>query len=380
MKIQDVNVLTPDGRFVRGDVKTSGSVITDVEYSDCGDACGDLPYLLPGFIDMHFHGAAGYDFCDGSADAIREIAEYEASIGVTGICPATMTLGTEELLEILQNAARYAADADGRGASADLLGINMEGPFISPAKAGAQDASKIISCDPALAERFIKVSEGLVKIIGVAPDANPDAYAFILSLKNKVHLSLAHTDATYAQAMAAFGAGADHVVHLYNAMSPMSHREPGVPGAAADSPGVTAELICDGVHVHPAMVRNTLRLFGTERVIFISDSMRAAGLGDGRYKLGGLDVEVQGPEARLLSTGALAGSVTPLPDCVRTAVRQMRIPLGTAVLCATANPAKKLGVYDKYGSIEPGKTANLVLWDSGLNTLGVIKDGEGYNL
>ena len=170
-------------------------------------------------------------------------------------------------------------------------------------------------------------------------------------VKDEVHVSLAHTNADYDSAKAAYDKGACHAVHLYNAMPAFSHRAPGVVGAVADSSHVMAELICDGVHIHPAVVRTTFKMLGEERIIFISDSMRATGMPDGRYTLGGLDVDVKGNRATLVSDGSLAGSATNLMDCVRTAVKKMEIPLETAIGCATVNPAKSLGVYDKYGSI-----------------------------
>ena len=159
-------------------------------------------------------------------------------------------------------------------------------------------------------------------------------------------------------------------------MPPFTHREPGVVGAVADSKHVMAEIICDGIHIHPATVRATFEMLGKERMVLISDSMRAAGMPDGQYTLGGLDVKVKGKHATLVSDGALAGSVTTLPDCVRTVVREMQIPLETAIACATTNPAKSLGIDKLYGSIQQGKKANLVLWDKELNLKAVIKDGK----
>lgn len=332
-------------------------------------------YAVPGMIDLHFHGCRGYDVCDGTPEALREIAQYEASIGVTAIAPATMTLPVPELEHILRTAADWKKQTDGSDC-ADLLGINMEGPFISKVKKGAQDERNIIPCDAEIFQRFQTAADGLVKFIGIAPE-EPGALEFVEKMKDeKVSVALAHTNSDYAHAKAAFDLGADHAVHLYNAMPPFTSREPGVVGAVADSPHVMAELICDGVHIHPAAVRATFRMLGTDRMILISDSMRAAGMPDGSYTLGGLEVVVKGNRATLASDGALAGSVTPLPDCVRMAVRQMQIPLADAIACATVNPAKSLGVYEQYGSITPGKKGNVVLLDADLNLKAVIKDGR----
>ena len=251
----------------------------------------------------------------------------------------------------------------------------MEGPFISEAKKGAQDARNIIRCDAEVCRRFLEASEGLVKFVGIAPECNPEAVDFIREMKGDVQISLAHTNADYDSAMAAFQAGASHAVHLYNAMPPFTHRAPGVVGAVADNPQVDAEIICDGVHIHPAAVRATFQMLGADRMILISDSMRATGMPDGQYTLGGLDVAVAGNRATLVSDGALAGSVTNLIDCMRTAVKEMQIPLEIAVACATMNPAKSLGIYDQYGSITPGKKADLVLLDENLELKAVFKDG-----
>ena len=332
-------------------------------------------YAIPGLIDLHFHGCKGDDFCDGSRDAIARIAEYEASVGVTAIAPATMTLPVEELEQILRVAAEYKKGPHSKK-EADFVGINMEGPFISPAKKGAQDERNIIPCDVKVCERFLEVSEGLVKFMGIAPEESENAVSFIEAVKDKVNVSLAHTNADYDTAMAAFNAGADHAVHLYNAMPAFTHRAPGVIGAVYDSKHVMAEIICDGVHIHPAAVRATFEMMGEDRMILISDSMRAAGMPDGSYTLGGLDVNVVGNRATLASDGAIAGSVTNLMDCMKTAVKTMNIPLETAVACATINPAKSLGIDAEYGSIRAGKKAHIVLMDQELNVQQVIKDGE----
>lgn len=372
MRIQNVKVYTEertfrageifieDGRFVRQEEKL-GEILD-------GEGC----WVIPGLIDIHFHGCMGYDFCDGSREALEAIARYQASVGVTAMAPATMSLPVRELEKILL----VAADARRRGGGgADLLGVNMEGPFISKVKKGAQNQAYILPASLEIFRRFQRAADGLVKYIAVAPE-EPGVLAFVRQAKKEAVVSLAHTNADYDAAKAAFDAGASHVVHLYNGMSAFSHRSPGVVGAAADSPHVTAELICDGVHVHPAAVRAAFKMFGSSRIILVSDSMRATGMPDGTYTLGGQAVRVEGKRATLASDGALAGSVTNLMDCMRIAVQKMGIPLEEAVACATANPAKSLGAYDQYGSITPGKKANLVLLDSSLEVKAVIKDGK----
>lgn len=377
MIIKNVKVYAEDKTFVEGEITIRGGRFVEngvaSEHMIEGERVidGKGCYAIPGLIDIHFHGCKGHDICDGTEEAIREIAKYEASVGVTAISPATMTLPVEELERILSVAAAYkrtCKDTEG----AELVGINMEGPFISKVKKGAQDANHIIGCDTDICQRFLDASEGLVKFVGIAPEDNPDAVSFIQKMKDKVNISLAHTNSDYDTAMAAFDAGANHAVHLYNAMPAFTHRAPGVVGAVSDSAHVNAELICDGVHIHPSVVRATFKILGADRIVLISDSMRATGMPDGRYTLGGLDVDVVGNRATLASDGVIAGSATNLMDCMRTAVTKMGIPLETAVACATMNPAKCVGVYEEQGSITPGKKGNVVLLDKDLAVKAVV--------
>lgn len=383
MIITNVKIYTKDQSFVPGYLRVEKDRIAEVvlerqmetsvmneEVIDGGGA-----YCLPGMIDLHFHGCMGQDVCDGTQEALEVISGYELSIGVTSICPATMTLSVENLEQILANAAQFRdRQQAGDVAGATLVGLNMEGPFISKIKKGAQAEEYIIPCDAEIFRRFQRAADGLVKFIGIAPEEG-DFQSFLQEVKGDTSVSLAHTNADYETAKAAFDAGASHAVHLYNAMPTCTHREPGVVGAAADSSHVDAELICDGIHIHPAMVRNTFRLFGKDRMVLISDSMRAAGMPDGTYTLGGQDVVVRGNRAELAADGALAGSVTTLPDCVRTAVKKMQIPLEDAVAAATVNPARSLGIDSEYGTLEEGKKADIVLWYPDLSLKMVVKNG-----
>ncbi len=382
MVIDNVLVYTENKEFVKGGIVLENDTIKSV-YKD-GEKPqvdndkvidGNGAFAIPGLIDLHFHGCKGDDFCDASKEAIEHIAKYECSVGVTSIAPATMTLPVAELENVLKTAAEYNETLHGSDC-ADLIGVNMEGPFISKVKKGAQDERNIIPCNEQVLERFLKASNGLVKFIGIAPEESDNSIEFIKNVKDKVNVSLAHTNSDYNTAMKAFAAGANHAVHLYNAMPPFTHRASGVVGAVSDSENVMAEIICDGIHIHPSVVRATFKMMGADRMILISDSMRATGMPDGTYTLGGLDVNVVGKRATLVSDGAIAGSVTNLMDCMRTVVKDMNIPLETAVGCATINPAKSLGVYDKYGSISVGKKANVVLLGSELELKMVVKDGE----
>ena len=378
MIIRNALVYGEDKTFSRLDIRIEEDVFTEIcpslapsENESVLDADG--LYAIPGLIDIHFHGCMGHDFCDGTVEAIDAITRYEASCGVTSVCPATMTVSPESLVQVM-DAARTYNESPARPGRASLVGINMEGPFISEAKKGAQAAEHIRLCDEALFCSLQERSGGLIKLVDIAPE-NEGAMEFIDALHDKVTISLAHTTADYQTAKEAYDRGARHATHLYNAMPPFTHRAPGVVGAAFDSPHCRAELICDGVHIHPSVVRATFQLFGDDRMILISDSMRAAGMEDGQYTLGGQDVAVKGKYATLVSDGALAGSVTNLMDCMRTAVKEMQIPLESAIACATMNPAKAIGIYDRYGSISTGKIANLVLLDQDLNLRQVIIHG-----
>jgi len=314
-------------------------------------------YVIPGLVDLHFHGCLGEDFSDATPEGLSVMADYELSRGVTYICPAGMTLGEDQLMKICQNAAQHKQNVMH---GAELVGVHLEGPFLSEAKKGAQNGAYLRDPDPALLERLQQASQGLVKLVTLAPE-RPGALEFISKAKQLgVTVSLGHTTADYATASAAYDAGARHATHLYNAMPAFGHREPGVIGAAFDHPETRVELICDGVHIHPAVVRATFRLFGKERMVLISDSLRAAGMPDGQYTLGGQDIMVKGNRGTLMDGVTLAGSVTDLMGCVKTAV-SFGIPLEDAVRAASYNPARVLGIDTKAGSLDAGKEATLVL-------------------
>ncbi|MDD3795854.1 MAG: N-acetylglucosamine-6-phosphate deacetylase [Lachnospiraceae bacterium] len=366
MIIKNALVYMPDGTFQKKDVRLQGNCIAQV--GETGSLCeiqetrvldGSGSYLIPGLTDIHFHGCMGKDFCDGTAEAFDIIAGYEASVGVTQIIPATMTYDEEKLMGICKEAAVYRAGQAEREDKAELCGINMEGPFIAMSKKGAQNGAYVHKPDIGMFERLNEASGQMIKLVALAPEVE-NAMEFIEAEHGKTVISIAHTAADYDTAVTAIGKGVHHLTHLYNAMNPMSHRAPGPIGAAADSEVCDAELICDGVHIHPATVRNTFRLFTDERIILISDSMRATGLEDGDYELGGQPVKVKGRLATL-EDGTIAGSATNLMDCLRIVVKEMHLPLESAVKCAAVNSARSVGIYHDYGSIEEGKKANLVL-------------------
>ena len=348
----------------------TGSVLSDADVYD-----GHGMYLIPGMIDLHFHGCLEYDFSDGTMEAIDEIARFELAHGVTSICPATLTLPVDRLEQILKTAVQYRKWQENQELRATLVGINMEGPFISREKCGAQNPAHIQKPSLPLLESFLNWSEGLVKIVGVAPEEE-GAIDFISRAKEKVTVAIAHSNAIYDEAMGGIRAGASHGIHLFNGMTALGHREPGIPGAVLQDDIVTAELICDGVHLHPAVAKMAATLLGENRTVLISDSIRGTGFGDGRYLIGDLEFDVKENRATLVEKGALAGSVTPLSECFRIAVLEMGIPLTTAVAAVTHNPARVLGIQNERGFIQEGCYADVVLLDQDLKVQKIWKEGR----
>lgn len=369
MRITGGQVFDLHEGFVRRDVCFDGRLLSSSSADGkTYDASGC--YVIPGLTDLHFHGCMGKDFSDADPEGLEIMARYELSQGVTQICPAGMTLLEEQLTKVCQVAA---AHRDANKPGAELCGINLEGPFLSTAKKGAQKADWIHAPDVDMFRRLMAASKGLVKLVSVAPE-EPGAMEFIEAVEGEVTVSIAHTTADYDTAMEAFRLGARQVTHLFNAMPPFSHRAPGVVGAALDTPICNVELICDGVHIHPSVVRATFKMFGPKRVILVSDTMRAAGMPDGDYTLGGQPVKVKGKHATL-ADGTLAGSVTNLMNCMRTAV-SFGIPLEDAVWAAAVNPARAIGIFSRMGSLEPGKRANVVVLDQNLELKDVFFRGE----
>ena len=332
-------------------------------------------YILPGLVDTHFHGCAGYDFCDGTLEAVQAIADYETEHGITTICPATMTLSEEALRGICACAQAAQAEmlSEGIRISEVLRGIYLEGPFISMEKKGAQNPAYIHKPDMEMLKRLQQAAGGLIRIVAIAPETE-GAMDCIKEGRGDFRFSIAHTCADYETARQAIEAGARHVTHLYNAMPPFTHRQPGVIGAAAEDRETEVELICDGIHIHPAVVKSTFRLFGADRVILISDSMMAAGMEDGEYALGGQPVTVRGNRA-VLQDGTIAGSATNLYDCMRTAIR-MGVPKEEAVRAATFNPAKAIGLETECGVLLPGRKADILVTDRDFALLSVLKSGR----
>lgn len=373
MRIANGRVFDPERGFVSRDLCTDGPLISQASGDgDILDASGC--YVIPGLVDIHFHGCVGEDFSDATPDGLQKIADYELSQGVTYICPAGMTLPEEQLAAICKNTAAHRARRPG---GAEVVGAHLEGPFLCRSKKGAQNGDYLHDPDVSMLRRLQEAAQGCVKLVTLAPE-QPGAIEFIRAAKEMgIAVSVGHTAADYDTARAAFEAGADHATHLYNAMPPLHHRDPGVIGAAYDAPHVLAELICDGVHIHGCVVRLTFALFGGERVILISDSLRATGMPDGEYPFGGQMIEVHGNRATILGQpDTLAGSITSLMGCLRQAV-SFGIPLRDAVRACTCNPARSIGIDGRAGTLDAGKEASIVLLDEqDLSTRAIIFKGE----
>ena len=358
MIIKNGNVFQEDGSYKvtdlyieNGRIAASEDEVTDKTQLDAAGL-----KVLPGLVDIHSHGAVRHDFSDADVDGLKIILQYEKSQGITSYCPTSMTLPKEELLKIFQT----AKDVEQDETCARIVGINMEGPFLDPSKKGAHVEGYIRKPDIEFFRECNEAAGGLIKLVTLAPNME-GSEEFIRELHDEVVISIGHTAADYNCAAEAMKQGVIHVTHLYNAMNPMGHREPGVIGAAADNENCMVELIGDGIHIHPATVRNTFRLFGDSRVVLISDSMMACGMENGEYELGGQKVFMKDRKATL-ADGTIAGSATCLYDCMKIAM-SFDIPEADAIFAATRNPAKSIGVYDRVGSISVGKEADMLLVD-----------------
>ena len=352
-----------DGRFVHGSFRVEDGCFAEVLDMVPGEDGIDLngAYVIPGLVDVHNHGNSGADFSDGEYAGLVSMAKYLACNGITSFAPASMTLPYEVLEKAFATAAKLREEKP--AGCARIMGIQMEGPFFSEKKKGAQNGAYLRNPDFDAFKKLFDGCGGLVTIADLAPEL-PGSVEFTQAASKLCTVSVAHTYATYEEANAVFDAGATHLTHLFNAMPSIHHRKPGVIGAAAENENVQAELICDGLHVHPSSVRMAFRLFAG-RIVLVSDALRCCGMPDGEYELGGQQIFLQGSIAKL-ADGTIAGAATNLYQGMLNAV-QFGISKEEAILSATLNPAKALGCADEIGSIEAGKRADFVICDEALN-------------
>ena len=364
--------LDEDFRLVQGDIEIEDGKILRVgkdlprKEEDLAVDCAGSYTVVPGFVDVHIHGCAGADTCDAPREAREAMAAFLLAHGVTSFCPTTMTTSRETIQAALL-AAKDMMDHPMEG-GARVVGVNMEGPFIAKERKGAQKEEDILPPDFPLFQRFYEESGGIVRLVDVAPE-QPGGLDFVEKASQLCTVSIAHTTADYDQAKAAFDKGVTHATHLFNAMSGLHHRKPGVVGAVFDDSRVRGELICDGFHIHPAVLRAAFRLLG-DRALIVSDSMRANGMPEGEaFDLGGQMVTVHQGKA-LLPDGTIAGSVTNLHQEIKNLV-SFGVPFEQAVKAATLLPARAIGLDGEIGSIAPGKRADLVVLDENLDIAAV---------
>ena len=337
--------------------------------------------IVPGFIDVHIHGAAGHDAMEGSYEALAAITSGVAARGTTALVVTTVSASEEVTCTALEAVAAWMEQRKGPSAkgppTAEILGIHLEGPFISLARRGAHPAEWIAAPSIPVLKRYLEAAKGNTRILTLAPELPGAAELIAEACKAGVVVSLGHTEASYAEAMTAVAAGARHATHVFNAMRPFSHRETGVLGAVLSSAGVTAELIADGVHVDDAAIRILLAIKGARGVILVSDGIAATGMPDGKYKLGTSEVRVAAGTARTIE-GKLAGSTLTLDRALRHMLR-LGTPLREVLPMLTSNPARLLGLAHRKGSLKAGADADLVLLDDHFELAGVMTRGAWLN-
>lgn len=329
--------------------------------------------LVPGRIDLHIHGAGGADVMDGTREAIETIARKLLEEGVTGFLGTTMTASVSAIEKAIKNAREYLLQPDEQGAS--LLGIHLEGPFLSPFKTGAQSKEHLLLPDLPLFQYWQTLSGNRIRLVTLAPEM-PGALPFISYLRETgVVPSIGHSNGTYEEGKKGITAGATHITHLFNAMTGLHHRDPGVVGAGLFQEKVKVELIPDGFHVCKELMDLAYRIKGRDGLILVSDAMRAKCMKDGYYELGGQEVMVSRGKATL-KNGSLAGSVLKLDEGVKRMIRESICTLEDTIYLTSINPAKQLNVYDRKGSITPGKDGDLVVLDDQYNVVMTLCRGK----
>jgi N-acetylglucosamine-6-phosphate deacetylase len=330
-------------------------------------------YIVPGFIDLHIHGANGYDAMDSDPSAIELLACSLVNEGTTGFLPTTMTQSEVNTLKALSNISAYMKHQN--PLASIVLGIHLEGPFIHEDAAGAQPINCIIKANTGIFKKFEKASNHQIKKVSIAPDFDESLSVMDYLKKQNIVISIAHTKATYPQVLRAIEHGASSITHMFNAMSALHHRDIGVVGAALLHDELQTELILDKIHVSLPAAKLLLKTKGVSGITLITDSMRAKYLGSGIYDLGGQSVHIKDGEARL-SNGTLAGSILKMNDGYKYLVQDLGLSFVDASKISALNPAKQLGLDHLVGSIAPKKFANLVILDDQFTVLKTIINGQ----
>ncbi|KOV75372.1 N-acetylglucosamine-6-phosphate deacetylase [Streptomyces sp. NRRL WC-3723] len=358
----------PTGTVENGRLAIEGTRITSAPPADAQVIDVSGHWLVPGFVDIHNHGGGGASF-SGTAEQILTAVHTHRVHGTTTLVASTVT----DEMDLLVRQAGLLSELAEQG---DIAGIHFEGPFISPCRKGAHSEKLLRDPDPAEVRKLIDAARGKAKMVTLAAELPGGIDSVRLLAENGVIAAIGHTDAGYEQTVEAIDAGATVATHLFNAMPALNHRAPGPIAALLEDERVTVELINDGVHLHPAALELAFRHAGAARVAFITDAMDAAGIGDGRYMLGPLEVEVSEGVARLVEGGSIAGSTLTLDRAFQRAVSVDKLSVEDAVTALSANPARLLGLFDRVGSLEPGKDADLVLLDADFELKGVMRQGE----
>jgi N-acetylglucosamine-6-phosphate deacetylase len=378
-------ILTPDEEISDGVIVVEGSRIAAIGHrdelrlpTDAVDYVATGMTVVPGFVDVHIHGAGGHDVMEGDARALDRITSTVARHGTTSIVATTVTAPFDDTCRSLKGIANYIRaheNAESEGLAAEILGIHLEGPFISKARRGVHPPDSLAKPSVATLGKFIEAADGLVKIVTLAPELPGALELIAAAVAAKIVAAIGHTDADYDQARAAIHAGARHAVHMYNAMRPFEHRDPGVVGAILTDPEVTAEVIADLVHVAGPAIQVLIGSKGFDTVLLVSDGIAATGMPDGKYRLGNFEVSVKDGVARN-SEGKLAGSTLTMDRALRNIVG-IGVPLQDAVRMATVLPARRLGLAGKKGIIAVGADADLVALTPDLRVAGVMTRGAG---
>lgn len=365
-EFQDVDVRIEDGTFT----EITG-VLTGKEDEEVLDFAGKK--VIPGMVEVHSHGCLGFDFCTATSEEIDDMRAYYSKHGTTSLLATVMTSGADKMKQAMRELKPYMHREE---SSTRILGINLEGPFFDQAKKGAHDETCLLPLDEEFFDELNSLSGDNIRLLDVDPTLD-NAMEFIGKYSKKMTVSLAHTTSDYELSNQAIEAGITQMTHLFNAMNGLHHRDPGPVGAFADNESVNAEIICDGFHVHPSVIRMMYKMAG-DRILLISDSISAAGLPDGNYVSGGLDIVVEHGEAKL-KNGTIAGSTITLFEGVRRVISYGIAP-EEAILGATIRPARAVGIQDKVGSIEVGKYADFLIVDESYNLEQVFINGSKFEV